>query len=143
MRAFAHFISVLLLLPSLVVATALVALDHVSSKAGFLAFLLSLLEIAAVLLPWLLLCLAFVIALASFGMSVRYRWAAAICVAAIAIGSTGIVFWLGERPAATIDAFHLPAAIAIVIAVWLAVTEWPESPPQQLVTPTIDSTPEV
>lgn len=126
MRALAHLLSVVLLVPSLAFASLFVALDHVTSTTGFFAFVLALLESIAVLLPWILLCLAALIALALCGLSVRYRWAAAIAVAGIAIAATGFSLWMDQRSRALDDAaFHLPAVVALIIAVWLAVTEWP------------------
>ena len=78
------------------------------------------------LLPWVLVCLAALIALALCGLSVRYRWAGAITVAGIAVAATGLLLWMDQRPRTLDDAaLHLPAVIALIIAVWLAVTEWP------------------
>ncbi len=129
MRELAHLLSVVLVVPSLAFASMFAALGHVTSATGFLAFLLAILESIVVLLPWLLACLALLIVLALLGFSARYRWAAAICVAGIAIGSTGVLVWLDNRTLTAGDAaFHVPAAVAVVIALWLAVSEWPRGP---------------
>ena len=128
MRELAHLASIILVIPSLLFASVFVALGHVNSQPGFLAFIYALLEVIAVLLPWLLFSFALLIALAMFGFSRRHRWSAAICVAGVAIACTGVLVWMGQAIADAGDAvFHLPAAIAVAISTWLAVTEWPAS----------------
>jgi len=126
MRALAHLLSVALLLPGLVFATAFLALDHVTAQPGFLAFLAALLDVALIILPWALLSCVLLLVLALFGLSDRHRWAAALCVAGIVAGSTSILLWLGGIPATPADAWFLvPGVGALGIALWLAVSEWP------------------
>ena len=122
----AHLLSIALLLPGLVFATAFLAVDHVTSQTGWFAFFNALLNVALVMLPWALLSLVLLFALAIFGFSERHRWAAALCVAGIVTGSSSILLWIGGIPPALGDAwFFVPGAAALGIALWLAITEWP------------------
>ena len=127
MRELAHLISVLLVVPSLALASLFVALGHATSQSGLLAFIVAALESIVVLLPWLLVCGALLIVLATLGFSPRHRWAAAIAIGGIAIGATGALMWMNGTVEWHDAAFHLPAAIALVISVWLATTEWPDA----------------
>ncbi|MEP7084549.1 MAG: hypothetical protein ABI854_07395 [Betaproteobacteria bacterium] len=126
MRVIAHLISVALLLPALVVATAFLALDHVLSQLGWFAFFVALMHIALAALPWAFLACALLITLSVLGFSERYRWAAALCVAGMAIASSAVLAWIGDFPATPVDAgFFVPGAAALAISVWIAVSEWP------------------
>ena len=129
MRELAHLISVVLVVPSLALASLFVALGHATSQPGFLAFILAALEAIVVLLPWLLVCSVLLIVLAFLGFSQRHRWAAAIATGGIAVGATGVLLWMTGNVDWHDAAFHLPAVIALVISVWLATTEWPDSKP--------------
>lgn len=126
MRVVAHLLSIALLLPGLVVASAFLALDDVISQTGWFAFFIALIEVAVAFLPWALFACTMLIALSMCGFSARYRWAAALCVAGIAIASSAVLVWIGEFPATPVDAgFFVPGAAALAISVWLAVSEWP------------------
>ena len=126
MRVVAHLISIALLLPGLVVATAFLALDHVLSQTGWFAFFVALVHIALAALPWAMLACTLLITLSVFGFFNQYRWAAAICVAGIAIASSAVLARIGDFPATPVDAgFFVPGAAALAISVWIAVSEWP------------------
>lgn len=132
----AHLLSIALLLPGLVFATAFLALDHITHQPGLLAFFSALLDVALLILPWMLLACIFLFVLALFGLSTRHRWAAALCVAGIVSGSTSILLWVGGIPARPADAWFLvPGMGAFAIALWLAVTEWPGRPVRDRHTP--------
>ena len=47
----------------------------------------------------------------------------------IATGATGVLLWMAGTVEWDNAAFHLPAAIALVISVWLTTTEWPDVKP--------------
>ena len=51
MRILMHLTSIALMLPGLLLAAAVLALDHVAAKAGLLAFLLALLDVMLVMMP--------------------------------------------------------------------------------------------
>jgi len=126
MRVVAHLLSIVLLVPGLMFATVFLAADHVTSQTGWLAFFSALLDVVLVLMPWALLSMALLLALAICGFSARHRWAAALCVAGIVTGSTGVLLWLGDVPATAQDAsVFVPGAVALGIALWLVVSEWP------------------
>lgn len=129
MRELAHLISVVLVVPSLALASLFVALGHATSQSGFIRFILAALEAIVVLLPWLLVCSVLLIVLAFLGFSQRHRWAAAIATGGIAVGATGVLLWMTGTVDWANATFHLPAAIALVISVWLATTEWPDAKP--------------
>ena len=127
MRVLAHLLSITLLLPGLIFAAAFLALDHVTSQTGWLAFLSALLNVWIAMLPWVIASFFVLLALAILGFSARHRWAAALCVATIVAGSTSILLWLGDIPSTPANAsFFVPGAVAFLIALWLAISEWPE-----------------
>lgn len=129
MRPFLHLISVLFLLPGVALAAAFLILGHAIATSSLLGFFGALLEIALWLIPWgILAAIAATLMLVVGGFSLRFRWLAGICVAAIAIGSSAVVIALSARPdnfSAGQLTFFLPALIAAGIGVWLAATEYP------------------
>jgi len=129
MRPLLHLISILLVLPGVALAAAFLVLGHAIATASLFGFFGELLEVALWLIPWgILAAIAAMIALVSSGFSVRLRWFGALCVAAIAIGSSAVVFTLSARHdnfSAGQLLFFLPALIAAWIGFWLAATERP------------------
>jgi hypothetical protein len=104
-------------------------MDHITAQSGWLAFLGALLDVGLGMLLWTLVSGIALLVLALFGFSPRHRWAAALCVAGIVVGSSSILLWLAGFPAAPADAsFYIPGAAALGIALWLIVTEWPGRP---------------
>lgn len=126
MRVLAHLLSVVLLLPGLLFAVAFLAVDHITSRPSWLDFFFAMLNVALILLPWALVMSVLLLAIAMFGFSARHRWAAALCVAGIVTASTAILLWLGDVPTKPEDAgIFVPGAVALLIAVWLSISEWP------------------
>ena len=129
MRPLLHLISVLLVLPGVALAAAFLILGHAIATASLFGFFAELLDVALWLIPWgILAALATAIVLVSSGFSARLRWFGALCVAAIAVGSSAVVFTLSARHdnfSAGQLLFFLPALIAAWIGFWLAATERP------------------
>ena len=123
MRYIAHLLSVVLLVPGIVVASALLALGHVTAQSTLSRLIDALLEVLIAFLPYALLVTIAWFALAVLGLSRRWHRLASILVAVVAMATSGIVFWVANAPQAWSDAgLFVPAAGAIVIAVWLAST---------------------
>ena len=124
MRYVAHLLSVLLLVPGIVVASALLALGHVAGQPTFARLVDALLDVLLASLPYALLVTVAWFALAVLGLSRRWHRVASTLVAAVAIGTSGVIFWIANAPEAwTAAGIHVPAALALVIAVWLASTD--------------------
>ena len=129
MRPLLHLMSVVLVLPGVVLAAAILILGHAIATSSLFGFFGALLEVALWLIPWgILAAIAAVLALVASGFSVRFRWLAGIAVAAFAIGSSAVVLTLSARHdnfSAGQLMFFLPALIAASIGAWLAATERP------------------
>lgn len=127
MRPLLHVIGVLCLLPSVLLASAFLALGHAIAAGTLLGFFEQLLLMAIWLIPWgALASFALFLALLSAGFSQRLRWLAGLCVAGLAIGSTAVILALGSQPISPDQLpFFLPALISAAVGLWLAVTEHP------------------
>jgi hypothetical protein len=127
MRVIAHLLSVVLLLPGIVAASVVVAIGHVTAQPDFARLLNAMLNLLLGFFPFAFLVVVVWFALAVLGFSRRWQRAAAISVAAIAAGTSAVILW-PDGASALADRWGLlvPAAIALVIGVWLASTEWPE-----------------
>ena len=125
MRIIAHLISVVLLVPGIVIAAVLVALGHLTNQPGFLALLTAILDVLLAFLPLAFLTFMVWIGIALMGFSTRFRRAGAIAVGGIAAVTSALMIWLGAPvdDAGDIGIF-VPNAGALIIAVWLASTEW-------------------
>ena len=127
MRPFLHVISVLCLLPSVMLASAFLALGHAIAAGTLLGFCEQLLVMATWLIPWgLLASLAAFLVLLSAGFSQRLRWLAGSCVAAFAIGSVAVILAFDSQPLSSGQlTFFVPALFSTSIGLWLAVSEGP------------------
>lgn len=124
MRMIAHLVSVLLLLPGIVVAAALLALGHLTGQPNFLRLVEALFDLLLAFFPLAFLVAVAWFALAALGFSQRWHRAASIIVAVVAIATTGTIVWVANVPPVWSEAgIFVPAAGAIVIAVWLASTD--------------------
>jgi hypothetical protein len=124
MRYVAHLVSVVLLVPGIVVAAALLAFGHVAIQPSFPRMVDALLDVLLTFLPALLLVVVAWFALAALGLSRRWHRTAAALVALVAITTSASILWLANVPEAWTEAgIFIPAAIALVIAVCLASTD--------------------
>jgi len=128
-RPLAHVIGVLLVLPGAALAAAFLILGHAIASGSLTGFFGALLAVALWLIPWGFLATAVaLVALLAAGFSPRYRWFGALCVAALAIGSSIVVSTRGAESSGFSAGqllFFLPALLAAVIGLWLAVSERP------------------
>lgn len=131
MRTLLYLSSLFLAMPSIALAAAFLVLGDAISAHSLLGFLGVLLETALWLVPWglLAICAAF-FALVVAGFSMRVRWFASLCVAALAIGSSAVALALitlhGNASFGQL-AFFIPAAVSAAIGVGLAVREGPRA----------------
>ena len=109
-------------------ASAFAILGHAIATGSLFGFLGELLAIALWLLPWgLLAVLVSLLALVVGGLSARFRWLAAMCVAILAIGSSVVVLVLTAHAGFSPGQlwFFVPAVISASVGLWLTVTEFP------------------
>jgi len=127
MRTFLHIISIGLLLPSLLFASAFVLLGYAISDATPWQIVDRLLAEALWLMPWGIVVLAAcLIAMIVGGFFLRTRWLVASCVAALSAASAMALvilssghFTFGQW------LFLLPGFLALAISSRLAYLEWP------------------
>lgn len=129
MRTLLHLLSILLALPGIALAVAFVALGHAIATGSLFDVIGQFLDVLVWLLPWgfLAIC-ATLLALVAGGLSARFRWLAAACVAVLAISSTAVVFVLvGAHSNFSAGQlwFALPALLSAATSLWLAVTGRP------------------
>src|SRR4051794_27183573 len=92
MRSLMHLVSVLLVLPGVALAGMFLILGHAIATQSLIGFLGELLSVALWLIPWGLLAVCGALLLLMLGgLSSRYRWIAAGCVALLAAASTSVV----------------------------------------------------
>lgn len=130
MRLLLHLLSLILVLPSVALAGAFAILGHAIATQSLLGFLGELLAAALWLIPWGLLATgAVLLALVLGGMSTRFRWLAALCIVALAIGSTVVVLALTAHSGFSTEQlwFFAPAVVSTSVALWLTVIEFPRS----------------
>lgn len=127
MRPLLHVVGVLCLLPSVLFASAFLALGHAIAAGTLLGFFEQLLVMAAWLIPWGALAgFAIFLALLSASFSRRLRWFAGLCMAGFAVGSSAVILALGSQPTSLDQLpFFLPALISASVGLWLVVTECP------------------
>ena len=128
MKPLLHLLSIVLVLPSVALASAFAILSHAIATGSLLGFLGDLLAVALWLVPWgLLAVLGGLLGLVLGGLSVRFRWFAALCVAILAIGSSVVVFTLTAHAGFSPEQlwFFVPAIISASVGLWLSVTEFP------------------
>lgn len=130
MRPFLHLLSVFMLLPVLALASALLVFGHAISTKTWAGFFGVLLDTAAWLLPWGLLAglIGFLLLLFG-GLTSRFRRLTGCCVAALALGSSGVLIVItashGDAVSAGQWLFLSPALVSAAIAMWLAASEAP------------------
>ena len=129
MRPFLHVISVLCLLPSVLLASAFLALGHAIAAGTLLGFFEQLLVMATWLIPWGALAgVAAFLVLLSAGFSQRMRWLAGSFVAAFAIGSVAVILAFDSQPLSSGQlTFFAPALFSTSVGLWLAVSEGPRT----------------
>ena len=128
MKPLLHLLSIILVLPSVALASAFIILGHAIATQSLLGFLGELLAVALWLVPWgLLVALSALLALVVGGLSARFRWLAALCVATLAIGSSVVAFVLTAHAGFSAGQlwFFVPAVVSASVGLWLAVTEFP------------------
>jgi hypothetical protein len=128
-RAALHVLSVVLLLPSLIFASAFLFLGHAIAQQSLLGFFLQLLADASWLVSWGLLAAgAIAVLIVAGGFSIRFRWLASLMIALLALVSGLLVAGLSSSPVTLNNAlFFLPGLVSLCIGGWLAVNEWPSS----------------
>jgi hypothetical protein len=126
-RPLLHLLSIILVLPSVILASAFIILGRAIAKQSLLGVFGQLLADAVWLIPWGLLaaCTA-ILLIALGGFFVQTRRMAGLCVAILGISSIVILIILttshshaslGELP------FFIPAVVASCIGLWLAFIE--------------------
>jgi hypothetical protein len=86
----------------------------------------AMLDVLIAFFPLAFLAVVLWFALALAGFSVRARRASAVLVAAVAVATSGLIVWATGVGIHWNEAgVHLPNACALVIAIWLASTDWP------------------
>ncbi|MEO6688924.1 MAG: hypothetical protein ABIS07_09250 [Dokdonella sp.] len=131
MRPLLHLLSVALLLPGVILASMFIMLGNAIATTSLLGFFEALLEMAVWLIPWgLLAAFGALLVLTLGGMSLRFRWLAGLCVAALAIASAAALLALtisrGNFSPGQL-AFLVPAVVSASIGGWLCVSEWPRN----------------
>jgi len=131
MRPLLHLLSIVLVLPSVLLASAFIILGRAIAARSLLGVLGQLLADALWLIPWGLIAACIVILLiAAGGFYVQTRRLAGFCVALLGVGSTVVVltftvshsnFSVGQLP------FFVPAGVASCIGFWFAVIERPRN----------------
>ena len=126
MRPLLHIFSLILVLPSVILASAFIILGRAIAAQSLLGVLGQLLADAVWLIPWGLLaaCTA-VLLVALGGCFVRTRRLAGLSVAILGIGSIVILLALTSIHSATLDQvpFFIPAVVASGIGLWFAFIE--------------------
>lgn len=124
MRPLLHLLSIILVLPRILLASAFIILGRAIATQSLLGLLGQLLADALWLVPWgLLAACAAVLLIALGGFFVQTRRMAALCVAILGIGSMVISLALIiSHSNFTLNrlTFFVPAAIASGIPLWLA-----------------------
>ena len=129
MRAVLYLLSLVLALPGIGLAAALLILGSAISTHSWWGFFGVLLDTAAWLLPWgLLACMLALLALFVGGLMPRFRWLASSCVAFLALASSAVVLAIttshGEFSSEKLTFFG-PAVISAALSTWIAAREWP------------------
>ena len=124
MRPLLHLFSILLVLPSVLLAAAFVILGRAIATQSLLGILLQLLDDALFLVPWgLLAALAVLLLIASGGFFAQTRRAAGLCVAVLGVGSIVVSLAMilsHSRMSLGQLTFFIPGAVASCIGIWLA-----------------------
>jgi hypothetical protein len=127
MRIVAHLISVLLLLPGIIVSVVMLAIGHLSAQGNVTALVTALLELALAFFPVAFALVIGWFALAVMGFSMRMRRVAAIGVGVIAAVTTAyMTMAAGVYDSGEHAGILVPGVCALVIAIWLASTDWAE-----------------
>ncbi len=123
MRTLANFISVILLLPSLVFACGFLIFSHTMAATSLLDFLFRLLMDMTwtAMLVFLALVTLVVLSLVLLGISDRLRWIAGWCVAILSVASMLVLTALSKTldPLQNWDLF-VPGLMSLGIGSWLA-----------------------
>lgn len=127
MRPLLHLLSIVLVLPSVMLAAAFVILGRAIATQSLLGILGQLLADALWIVPWGALgAVASILLIATGGFFARTRRVAGLCVAVLGIGSIVIVVTmimshshvsLGDLP------FFTPGIVATCIGVWLGAND--------------------
>jgi len=126
-RPLLHLLSIILVLPSVILASAFVILSRAIAAQSLLGMFGQLLADAVWLFPWGLLAAGTAILLLALGgFFVQTRRMAAACVAILGVGSVVCILAITVRNSNfSWDQlpFFIPAILASCIALWLASTE--------------------
>ena len=124
MRSLLHLLSVILVLPSVALASAFIILGRAIATQTLFGVIGQLLSDALWLIPWGLLAgFATVLLIAVGGLFVQTRRIAGLCVAILGIGSTVIsIATIVSHSTITTGQllFFVPAVAASCIGIWLA-----------------------
>jgi hypothetical protein len=129
MRIVAHLISVALLVPGIIVSVALLGLSHLALQTSLLRLMTTLIDLALAFFPVAFAVFFLWLGLALMGFSTRLRRAGAIGVGIVAAATTIHIGWAGWPAHATETGIVVPGVCALVIAIWLASTDWADSAP--------------
>ena len=124
MRSLLHLLSVILVLPSVALASAFIILGRAIATQTLFGVIGQLLSDALWLIPWGLLAgFAVVLLIAVGGLFVQTRRIAGLCVAILGVGSMVIsIAMIVSHSTITTGQlrFFVPAVVASCIGIWLA-----------------------
>ena len=129
MRPLLHAVSVLLMLPSLLLASGFLLLGHAISGATLFGFFDRALNDALWLMSWgVYAAIALFLAILTGGLFVQTRWLAASLVALLSLASAIVIIVLHSGSISFGQwLFLLPGFIALCIGAWLAVDGWTQA----------------
>jgi len=129
MRPLLHVVSVVLLLPSLVLASGFLLLGHAISGATLFGLLDRLLNDALWLVTWgVYAAIAVLVAILVGGLVVQTRWLAGLAVALLSLASAVVIIVLHSGSISFGQwLFLVPGFIALCIGAWLAVDGWTQA----------------
>jgi|GEM_PF-2087074 len=120
MRVLAHLFAVILILPQLLLVAAVETLGHVIAGGTLRSLLMNVMDLIDLMFGWGgLAAIVGVLLLAGAGFFPGARPAAAICVIALALGSTAdLTVRMGVQHALRESVLFLPALIAVGLSAW-------------------------
>lgn len=127
MRPLLHLVSIVLVLPSVLLAAAFVILGRAIATRSLLGLLGQLLTDALWIVPWgALAAVTAIVLIATGGFFVQTRRFAGLCVALLGLASIVVVLSLmmtHSRVSVSDLPFFIPGVIAIGIGLWLGVVD--------------------
>lgn len=119
-RMLLHLLSVLLVLPSFLFASACLMLKRAFTRGSFWAFLDTIFSFLVVMLPWgMAVMIVGFLTLVAAGFSAEWRHAAAGAVIGLAVGSAAIMHRIAALKEWDQVWFYVPGLASALIAGWV------------------------